>query len=128
MQSLFEELQQHGASIDGTLEDFRTSDNHLETTGTFSNRKIVDSVLGREEEYKDEANDDDNKPIVCPTVAAYRAALEVVSCYVSCCCHDSRHDQALLSLEDLLFKARSKQTNITDFFSSVQKTVFFLVQ
>ena len=80
LQSLFEELQQHGASIDGTLEDFRTSDNHVETTGTFSNRKIVDSVLGREEEYKDEANDDDNKPIVCATVGAFRAALEVVSC------------------------------------------------
>ena len=125
MQSLFEELQQHGASIDGTLEDFRTSDSHVETTGAFSDRKIVDSVLGREEEYKDEANDDDNKPIVCATVAAYRAALEVVSCYVSCCCHDSRHDQALLSLEDLLFKARSKQTNIQTFSLQYRKLFSF---
>ena len=98
LQSLFKELQQHGASIDGTLEDFRTSDDHVETTGAFSDHEIVDSVLGREEEYEDEANDDDDEPIVCPTVAAYQAALEVVSCYVSCCSDDSRHDQALLSL------------------------------
>ena len=57
---------------------------------------------------------------MCPTVAAYRAALEVVSRYVACCSDDSQHDQALLSLEDLSFKARSKQTNNTNFFSSVQ--------
>ena len=63
LQSLFEELQQHGASIDGTCE-------------------IVDSVLSREEEYEDEANNDDDEPIVCPTVSAYWAALTVVSCYV----------------------------------------------
>ena len=92
-----------------------TSDDHVETTGAFSDHEIVDSVLGREEEYEDEANDDDDEPIVCPTVAAYQAALEVVSCCVSCCSDDSRHDQALLSLEDLSFKTRSKQTNIADF-------------
>ena len=120
LQSLFEELQQRGASIDGTLEDFRASDDHVETTGTFSDHEIIDSVLGREEEYEDETSDDNDEPIVCPTVAAYRAALEVVSRYVACCSDDSRHDQALLSLEDLSFKARSKQTSITDFFSSVQ--------
>ena len=65
-------------------------------------------------------SDDNDEPIVCPTVAAYWAALEVVSRYVACCSDDSRHDQALLSLEDLSFKVRSKQTSITDFFSSVQ--------
>ena len=50
LQSLFEELQQHGASIAGTLEDFRTSDNRVKLTGAFSDREIVDSVLGGEEE------------------------------------------------------------------------------
>ena len=74
----------------------------METTGAFNDREIVDFVLGREEEYKDEANDDNDKPIVCATGAVYWAALEVVSCYVSCCSDDSQHDQALMSLEDVV--------------------------
>ena len=58
--------------------------------------------------------------LLCATVAADWATLEVVSHYAICRSDDSQHDQALLSLEDLSFKARSKKTNITDFFSSVQ--------
>lgn len=50
---------------EGTLEGFRTSDNYVETTGTFSNCEIIDSDLGRKVEHEDEASDDDNEPIVC---------------------------------------------------------------
>lgn len=120
LQSLFEELRDRGGSIDGSLEDFTTSDCTVETTGTFSDREIVESVLGREEEAdcESDSNGDDDEPLVCPTVVAYRAALKVVSQYVACCSDDSRHDQALLSLEDLSFKSRSKQTSIRDYFRS----------
>ena len=36
LQPLYEELCHRGAPIEGTLEDFRTSDNNVETTGSFS--------------------------------------------------------------------------------------------
>ena len=118
LQPLYEELSHRGAPVEGTLEDFRTSDNNVETTGSFSDQDIVNSILGVEPTEDDEADDDSDESIICPTVDAYRAALEVVSRYVTCCSNDPRHDQALQTLENLSFQARSKQTRLTDFFSS----------
>lgn len=122
LQPLFEELRERGGSIDGSLEDFATSDNGVETTGILSDHDIVQSVLGREEpdDSEDEGNDNDDNPVVCPTVGDFRAALKVAREYVACCSADPRHEQALISLEDLSFQARSKQSHITDFFSSPQ--------
>ena len=92
----------------------------VETTGTFSDREIVQAVLGRDEEADNESdsNSAEDEPLVCPSVDDYRAALKVVSQYVACCSDDPKHNQALLTLEDLSFKARSKQTSITDYFHS----------
>ena len=115
LQSLYVQLQQRGARIDGTVEDFERSDEAIETTGMLSDQEIANFVWGVEEEGEEDTIDEHDEPISCPSVADYRSALEVVSRYVACCSEDSQHEQALLVLEDLSFKAMTKQTNIQDF-------------
>ena len=115
LQSLYIQLQQRGARLDGTVEDFECSDEAIETTGILSDQEIVNFVRGVEEEGEEHTIDEHNEPISCPSLADYRSALAVVSRYVACWSEDSRHEQALLALEDLSFKAMAKQTNIKDF-------------
>ena len=62
-------------SIEGTLEEFRTSDNTVETTGSLSDHDIVNSIIGVEAEEDDEAETTVMNPL--------DAVLEVVSHYAT---------------------------------------------
>ena len=59
------ELRQHGLEIEASFQDFSTTDNNLDTSGTLTDEEIVEDIQRVSEELSD--HEDYYEPVVCPT-------------------------------------------------------------
>ena len=71
------QLNDHGVSVEGSMEDYVDADEDLAVTGTFTDADIVDGIRGKTviEEEDSEPGVDTDEPISCPSLSQFQSAI-----------------------------------------------------
>ena len=81
--SILDAIRENGGHIEGGFEDFAAVDNNIENAGTLTDDDVAAMVLGNEPDPDEESSPDDHdEPVVCPTLAEYHSALDIVRRFI----------------------------------------------